>query len=379
LSGAQQTLRTQRTQQSHTIQQPTSATERPESEEKLLSKLIEEYVEEKYVIEKMRAKTADQTRSRLNLMLEILGDKPANSFTRADFVELLKTLKRFPARRNIKPQYRDKTVAEILEMEIAEPLSKMSVKYYIEALSSMFKWAVANGDVDKNFASSLAPDASKKKKRKQFSPEHLQQIYDLFKPAPYKAVCEKDHNRSRKSSLEITEEDKWIVYIGMWQGMRCEEICHLYKNDIKQSDDGIWCFDINTEKGKQLKTESSERLIPIHPQLLELSFLSYCENLKHERLFPSLTPKKYGKVSSAKSKVINRRIDRFVIDDKKYCYHSLRHNFNDALKKSDVTEQYMAELSGRKTGSISMEDYSEKYPPRALFDILKKVDYKLDY
>ena len=39
----------------------------------------------------------------------------------------------------------------------------------------------------------------------------------------------------------------------------------------------IWVIDINAHGDKRLKTESSARLVPIHPQLIGLGWLDYVE------------------------------------------------------------------------------------------------------
>ena len=50
----------------------------------------------------------------------------------------------------------------------------------------------------------------------------------------------------------------------------------------------IWVIDINAHGDKRLKTESSARLVPIHPQLIGLGWLDYVEYCPRgqERLFP---------------------------------------------------------------------------------------------
>ena len=56
--------------------------------------------------------------------------------------------------------------------------------------------------------------------------------------------------------------------------------------------DGIGTINPNTNsKDKSLKTEAGSRLVPIHPQLMELGFLDYVgqiRNEKHQKLCPNL-------------------------------------------------------------------------------------------
>jgi hypothetical protein len=48
--------------------------------------------------------------------------------------------------------------------------------------------------------------------------------------------------------------------------------------------------------GRRLKTKSSERVIPVHPQLIELGFLKLVAERRHESadawLFPLVSPEK---------------------------------------------------------------------------------------
>ena len=53
-------------------------------------------------------------------------------------------------------------------------------------------------------------------------------------------------------------------------------------DDIRQEGD-VWVFDINDKEEKRLKNMSSERLVPIHPQLIKLGLLDYVGNPERKR------------------------------------------------------------------------------------------------
>lgn len=84
----------------------------------------------------------------------------------------------------------------------------------------------------------------------------------------------------------------WLPLIGFFTGARINELCQLYLDDIKHDDAGFYFFEINSERADQsLKTINSRRKIPLHPTLIKLGLIHYCEALKkagHERLFPEL-------------------------------------------------------------------------------------------
>ena len=79
---------------------------------------------------------------------------------------------------------------------------------------------------------------------------------------------------------------------GLYTGAHLNELCQLYVNNIKEIDK-IWCIDINRNTNdKKLKNASSERVIPIHPKLIELGFLNFLKEQKKknsQRLFSHLT------------------------------------------------------------------------------------------
>ena len=56
---------------------------------------------------------------------------------------------------------------------------------------------------------------------------------------------------------------------------------------------GIWSTKIVPEAGS-LKTAGSERVVPLHPAVLEAGFLQFVAKLPPGPLFPALTPDVFG-------------------------------------------------------------------------------------
>ena len=54
--------------------------------------------------------------------------------------------------------------------------------------------------------------------------------------------------------------------------------------------------------GRRLKTKTSERVVPVHPQLIALGFLKYVDARREERerawLFPTVAPDQKGALSA---------------------------------------------------------------------------------
>ena len=64
----------------------------------------------------------------------------------------------------------------------------------------------------------------------------------------------------------------WTPLIALYTGCRLEEVCQLHLDDIRQEGD-VWVFDINDKDEKRLKNMSSERLVPVHPELIKIGLL----------------------------------------------------------------------------------------------------------
>jgi integrase len=106
----------------------------------------------------------------------------------------------------------------------------------------------------------------------------------------------------------------WLPLVALFTGARLNELSSLKASDVAHNDIvGAQCIFIKTEKrsGKRLKTEQSERFVPLHPQLIAAGFLEYVSEQIAERgatawLFPKVAPGTTGK--SAFSKWFGRYI-----------------------------------------------------------------------
>ena len=184
---------------------------------------------------------------------------------------------------------------------------------------------------------------------------------------------------SSLGEVKVEAPERYFVpLIGMYSGARLNEICQLYVEDVKRFE-GVWCFDINDERDKRLKTLSSRRLVPIHPRLAELGFLEYVEQLRGHgavRLWENLPAGRDG-YGHLFSKWYQRHNRKHVTDDPKKCFHSFRHLVADTLKQHCVESSVVSELLGHShgKGNITLSRYGKRYRPQVLLDALVKLDY----
>lgn len=163
---------------------------------------------------------------------------------------------------------------------------------------------------------------------------------------------------------EVKDWRRWVILICRYSGMRQNEACQLYHNDVLQVE-GIWCFRIDDLNPYQtLKTDSSRRFVPIHPQLLMLGFLSFINN-SNGHLFPDLQPH-LGSYSHYFSRWFTRFRSKHGLPE----FHSLRHYAATTFKKHGVPEQYASQVLGHSNASITYNRYGKGVEVFRLVDLI---------
>ncbi len=154
----------------------------------------------------------------------------------------------------------------------------------------------------------------------------------------------------------IPEYKKIIILIALYTGMRQNEICQLYKKDIRQVD-GSWVIDVNDSRSDQrLKSRASCRLIPISQKLIDIGLLDMASSDVDAPLFPELT---YSSLLG-RARYFTRWFGRWRKVNNLPEFHSLRHTVATRLKAAGVPEQYAAQLLGHTTGSITYSRYGKQ-------------------
>jgi len=151
----------------------------------------------------------------------------------------------------------------------------------------------------------------------------------------------------------VVEWRRWIILICRYSGMRQNEACQLYKNDVMRVN-GTWCFRIDDlNEGQSLKNSSSRRFVPISSRLLGAGLLAYIEK-QEIRLFPKLSPH-LGLFSHAFSKWFGSFRKPHGLPE----FHSIRHYAATRLKENGVAEQFANQLLGHSNSSITYNRYGK--------------------
>lgn len=315
-------------------------------------------------------KTVMTYQSVYNVLMEVFGqDKLISDISRGDCRQFMDVVRHLPA--NAKKKFPRKTLVEISQHAREKGMKSMApltINKYLSKLSALLNWAVEEELLDRNPAQNLsvADPVSMQDKRLPFSPHQLQKIFTALR----------GHIGS----------EYWVPYIGLYNGMRLNEICQLNVEDVQQYE-GIWCFNITREVGhgvddKVLKTKASERIVPIHPQLIELGFMEHLKQFEgkpRSKLFPDIKPGTTGYRSDTFSKQFVRFLKAIGADADRTSFHSFRHNFRDTLREADVRHEIAMLLGGWSDSSRSKSAqafYGKGFTMKAIMHELQKITYK---
>lgn len=334
---------------------------RPEKPSKL-SNCIDLYLSIKKQ-DKLSDKVLQRYKSRLELLLKILKDKDINSYNRDDALSFKQQLVQLPPNINNNPLYKDKSIKQIIAMK-PKPLGTHSINDTFKVVSGFFDWLVLNEKANKNSFTKLRIKVEGKvnEQRKAFTKSDLIKIFsnDSFKKRP-------------KESWHY-----WLPILGLYTGARINELCQLYKEDIKKID-GIWCINFNAEKEDQkLKTKSSWRTIPIHKKLIDLGFIDYINDCDGH-IFPTLKylPEDgYGKYPS---KWFSIQRDKMLSPEErdKKTFHSLRHTVANEFKQMGVEYSPASYILGHSDESMTYGRYGKDYNVSVLKPIIDNLNFNL--
>ena len=219
------------------------------------------------------------------------------------------------------------------------------------AFTGLLRWSVSEGyaDVFVGDGIGIIAKAKKVKERKPYSSEQLKQVF----------ACPIYTGRKSLSHYNIPGEVRrkdylfWVPLIALFAGMRAGEILQLTKSDIK-SDGGITYFDITKwedvqdEVDKSLKTEASERTVPIHSMLLDIGFLGYVAAQPTGRIFARANQGSDGTYTQYYSKQWRMTAQKSGFYTPQTVFHSFRHNFVDACRNAKVPENIAMQIVGHK-------------------------------
>lgn len=327
----------------------------------------------------METKTAEEYEASFSLLIQILQNVEIESITHAKARKVKETLLALPAH-HTKGIYAGKTIKQILKMEIDKTMAITTVNTNcIQCYISLFRWAVNTGFCSTNPFAGLKVRGSKKKAVDGKEPFTSTDLNTIISHPDFKTY---DDSYSWKF---------WTVLLAIYTGARVTEIAQLRPCDVYPDDNGVWVMNITEEAGS-VKNITSNRIIPIHPDLTDMVengfdlilYFHECEQRKQDKLFPELyttaNAKKGGKVGDKVSKWFNNTYLKKIglkPTERKLSFHSFRHSFIDYFKKLEVPETKVKQLTGHSHSSTTFGTYGSEYNSKDLYDLICKLEFDI--
>jgi integrase len=181
----------------------------------------------------------------------------------------------------------------------------------------------------------------------------------------------------------------WLPVLALYTGARQAELGHLAVDNVKvDAETGVTLLYFETKKarGKRTKTDTSERVVPVHTEAHRLGFLDYVEARRSADgadawLFPSLAPANGCAGVPAWSKWFGRYLrDEAGVTDKAKVFHSFRHKAKDALRRGGADHEIREDLLGHAQASTVSGGYGanamlSRWGAAALSDAINRISY----
>lgn len=215
---------------------------------------------------------------------------------------------------------------------------------------------VLEPDMFKTNLVQLLPDIQKtpKSQKEPHQPYEACHLTQMFDPA---------------DGYFATHQDEfWVCMIALFTGARINSALTLQYADIITKDDIDCIYFRNNHKIKHLKTEATERIVPIAKQLLQLGFVEYIKQQKHLNKVSDtdfIFPKCQTKTGEYNNKYATRgplkhfeEIGIKTANGPKYDFHSFRKNASICLQDAGVPGSYINDIIGWEGKTVMEQSYS---------------------
>ncbi len=350
-----------------------------------LSVVSREFRRDQQVTKTWDAQTASQAGATYRLFIEVSGDQPLSVYGRPDADRFRKHVSLLPFDYSKAVQYRGLNVLQIVEKAEAEAatrpvtrLNQRTVKRHFSALSALWSSALSAGAVKENIFSGFRFVAAKRAKdqRPMWTRGELKQLLST----PVWSGCKSDARRGDPGLLVLRDEYYWIPLIGIFPGMRQEEICQLHVEDIRK-ETGITFFDLNERPPRKLKNATAVRRVPIHKDLVRLGLLDHvaaCRHAGETLLFPNLTR---GAADARLGHAFSKWFTRYRREKNMYQsgldFHTLRHTASTLMHQAGVADSVVDHVTGHTTPGETSR-YTKGSTLAQLQNAINRIDLDFD-
>jgi integrase len=255
--------------------------------------------------------------------------------------------------------------------------SAANINIKIPMLGTLLNYAFDNGLISTKPTSGVrvADKRPARERRREFDAGALQAIFG----SPV-------FTQGARPGAGAGEAAYWLPLLALFTGARIEELCQLSPDDIYEEEftgaDGAhgkaWVvrFTADRTKRQELKTEGSERRVPLHAELIGAGFVSFVEHAKEQgraRVFHQLRPDVAGKESGNFSKWFGRYLrNTCKVTDGRMVFHSFRHTFKHLARLAGISAEAHNAITGHVTGDVADNYGGLSYPLAPLVEAMRR-------
>ena len=352
---------------------------------------IDEFERENY--ENLKVRTRQKYQTALKILKGLVADKPIRGIDHFEMNSFFNEVAKIPPTRYGK--FKGMTYKEMIAANDGMGLHKETFNGHKTCINMFIRYCKekhrgAFGDVSLIDIKYKGDRVDSEKGQRSFKDDELS---TLFKCKEMKIYC-----------ADSKQVDKfWLPVIGLYTGMRANEICQLNPFTDIINENGIWYFLVsqNTEGApditKSVKS-GNERQVPVHSKLIDLGLLDYTEAVMSagfKRMFPKDTPHNNGAGGNTA-----RNFRRFIEDI------GLRDEATDArivgmhaFRKTIITKAYKNEFVydllsivghesdnrdefGKKLPNVTLkyiDDEAMQIPLLAKKETIEKVAFDIEF
>jgi hypothetical protein len=323
-----------------------------------IQRLFDAWLPTLTVAEKEKGRLKHQIRR----LIEFVGDKPASHVEKREILEFMDLVARFPGRKR-PPALNALPISKLIErFEIenaARPeaerwktLTRTTAEEWFAGYSRMWEFGLAmefdnlvrNPFHGLRFAIRGAPST----KRRAYTDDEITTIFTSPMYQGFDGDPDKGY-RDRPGSKIVRDAKYWLPILALFHGGRLSEIAAMPLADFKSKkaeDEQVHYFDLTD---RSLKTDKSERIVPLHPHMVGIGWLDYVAERRtagDRWLFPDLDHANKNGPGHEFSKWWGNWCNAHGLADPGLVYHSWRHTWKRRARQSPVKREMHDIISG---------------------------------